>query len=114
MGSSGWLLRDGAVMCATEVADSFAARARGLLGRDGIDGALLLPRTRAVHTLGMRFAVDVAFLDRSMTVLETQTLVPWRVTVPRVRARAVLEAEAGAFERWGLQAGDRLELRAHP
>ena len=35
----------------------------GLLGRDGIEGALLLRPARSVHTLGMRFAIDVAFCD---------------------------------------------------
>ena len=37
-----WLLREGEVLATLEVADSFAGRARGLLGRDGIDGALLI------------------------------------------------------------------------
>lgn len=108
--STGWLLREGEVLAACESADGLWARTRGLLGRDGYDGALLLPRTRAVHTAGMRFAIDVAFLDKELTVVDTCHLRPWRVGRPRPRARAVLEAEAGAFERWKLRPGDRLEL----
>jgi uncharacterized protein len=38
-------------------------------------------------------------------------LPPWRVAMPRRRCRRILEAQAGAFDRWGLRAGDRLELR---
>jgi uncharacterized protein len=106
-----WLLRDGEVLAGAEVADGFSARSRGLLGREGYDGAFVLPRTRAVHTVGMRFAIDVAFCDRDMVVVATTRLAPWRISLPRRRGRSVVEAEAGAFERWGLEVGDRLELR---
>ena len=61
----GWLLRDGEVLASLEVADTRAARRRGLLGRDGIDGALLLAPARSVHTFGMRFPIDVAWLRRA-------------------------------------------------
>ncbi|QDQ13435.1 DUF192 domain-containing protein [Streptomyces spectabilis] len=91
-----------------EVADSPRARRRGLLGRDGVRGALLLPRTSAVHTLGMRFAVDVAYLDRESRVLAVRTMRPGRVGLPRPRARRVVEAEAGAMAAWGVCAGVRL------
>ncbi len=106
-----WLLRDGDVLAAAEVASTYTERTRGLLGRQGFEGALILKRTRSVHTIGMRFAIDVAFLDRDLTVLDVVRLNPWRMTIPRRKCRSVLEAEAGAFERWRLKEGDRLELR---
>ena len=109
----GWLLRDGEVVCAVEVAEGRAARARGLLGQDGLEGGLLLPGTRSVHTFGMRFPVDVAFCDRDLTVLAVVCPMPrYRITRPRLRARYVLEAEAGAFDRWRLRPGDKLEVKA--
>ncbi|HEX4978914.1 MAG TPA: DUF192 domain-containing protein [Acidimicrobiales bacterium] len=106
-----WLLRDDEVLASVEVAEGFGARLRGLLGRDGIDGALLLRPARSVHTIGMRFPIDVAFVDRELTVVDMCTLAPNRVTRTRWRAHAVVEAERGAFERWGLRIGDRIELR---
>jgi uncharacterized protein len=106
-----WLMCDGRVLAAAEVADSLPERSKGLLGRDGFDGAMVLSRTRMVHTWGMRFPIDVAFCDRQMVVLDVATLRPWRMSMPRWRARAVVEAEAGAFGRWGLCVGDRLEVR---
>ena len=109
--SPGWVLRDGQVLAAAEVAETLLARTRGLLGRSGYEGALFLPRARAVHSVGMRFAIDVAFLDHQLTVVDTVRLAPWRISRPRLRSRCVLEAEAGAFERWGLRRGDQLELR---
>lgn len=107
-----WLLRDGEVLASLEVASGHRDRRRGLLGRDGFEGALLLERTRSVHTFGMRFAVDVAFCDAELEVLRTVRLAPHRLALPVRRARRVLEAEAGAFAHWGLCAGDRLEVRA--
>jgi uncharacterized membrane protein (UPF0127 family) len=110
-GQVAWLLRDGDVLASVEVASGFFARSRGLLGRSSWEGAMLLAHTRGVHSLGMRFEMDVAFVDRDSVVLEIVRLRRARMTRPRLRARAVLEAEAGAFERWGLVVGDRLEIK---
>jgi uncharacterized membrane protein (UPF0127 family) len=106
-----WLLREGDVLAGAEVVDSPAGRTKGLLGQTGYDGAMVLPRTRSVHTFGMKFPVDVAFCDKDMVVIGVTRLRPWRMCVPRRGGRSVIEAEAGAFERWGLKVGDRLELR---
>ncbi len=106
-----WLLRDGEVLAAVEVASSRRDRLHGALGRDHLEGALLLQPARSVHTVGMRFAIDVAFCDGDLVVVTTRRMVPHRVGLPRWRARSVIEAEAGAFERWRLRPGDQLELR---
>jgi uncharacterized membrane protein (UPF0127 family) len=106
-----WLLRDGEVLAAAEMADSLVSRNRGLLGKHGYEGAFLIPHTSgALHAFGMRFPLDVAFLDKDLAVVDIVHLAPWRMTRPRRRCRTVLEAEAGAFERWRLRPGDRLEL----
>jgi hypothetical protein len=106
-----WLLRGGDVLASAEVAESLVDRARGLLGHARYDGALLLLRTRAVHTAGMRFPLDVAFLDKDLHVLATTRLRTWSVALPRRGAAHVLEAQAGAFERWRLVTGDQVEIR---
>jgi uncharacterized membrane protein (UPF0127 family) len=108
---SGWLLRDGSVLSAAEVADHPREKMQGLLGRSGYEGAMLFPRTRSVHTAFMQFPLDVALLDHEMQVLVVRRLVQWRVIWPRAGGRSVLEAQAGAFERWALAVGDRLEFR---
>lgn len=106
-----WLLRDGEVLASLEVADSRRARSRGLLGRDGVDGALLLRPCRSVHTLGMRFPIDVAFCDDGLRVLRVVTMDRHRVSRPVLRSRVVIEAEAGTFRRWSLRPGDVLEVK---
>lgn len=107
-----WLVADGRVLAGVEIAEAYRTRAKGLLGRQGIDGALLLRPARSVHSFGMRFPIDVAFCDADLYVLDIVVLRPHRVTLPRWRARAVIEAEAGAFDRWGVRVGDQVEVRA--
>jgi uncharacterized membrane protein (UPF0127 family) len=107
-----WLVADGRVLASVEIAGDHRARAKGLLGRDDVDGALLLRPARSVHTFGMRFPIDVAFCDADLRVLEVVSLRPRRVTRPRWRAGAVVEAELGAFDRWGVHVGDQLEVKA--
>jgi uncharacterized membrane protein (UPF0127 family) len=105
------LVRDGEVHATAEVAADARARRRGLLGRDAIDGVLVLRPCRHLHTFRMRFAIDVAFCDVSGLVLRTCSLRPGRVSPIVWRAAFAIEAGAGAFERWRLAAGDRVELR---
>lgn len=107
-----WLLRDGEVLASLEVADSTRTRSRGLMGRDGFEGAILLRPAMQVHTIGMRFPIDVAYLDRDLRVVACVLgMKPRRLGRPRFAARMVVEAEAGSFERWDLKVGDELEIR---
>ena len=106
-----WLLRDKQVLASVEVMEARVARLRGLRGREGLEGAVLLRPARAVHTVGMRFPVDVAFCDGQMVVVDVvSTVAPFRLVLPRLRSRCVIEAPAGSFERWCLRPGDKLEV----
>ena len=104
------LLVAGRPVAAVEVAATRRARGRGLLGRAGLEGAIVLPGVRSVHTIGMHFAIDVAWLDQDNTVLRVRTMRPGRVSRIVGRARWVLEAEAGAFVAWGLVPGVNAEV----
>ena len=106
-----WLVRDDEVLAAAEIAADARARRRGLLGRDAVDGVLVLRPCRHVHTFRMRFAIDVAFCDVNGVVLRTCSLAPGRLSPVVLRAAFAIEASAGAFERWRLGCGDRVELR---
>ncbi len=106
-----WLVRDGKVLATLEVATSMRDRTRGLLGRDGLDGALLLRPAKSVHTFRMRFAIDVAFCDRDLRVVKVRTLVRNRATLPVIKAHSVIESEAGTMERWGVRVGDQFDIR---
>lgn len=105
------LVVDGRDVARVDVADTYGARRKGLLDRDGIEGACWLRPCRHVHTFGMRFAIDVALVDKDGRVLHTQTVPPRRLSAVRLGCRSVIEAEAGAFARWGLAAGSAVETR---
>ena len=105
-----WLLREGEVLASLEVARDRRARRKGLLGRDGIEGALLLDPARSIHTIGMRFPLDVAWCDRDLIVRKVAAVPQHRVTLPVKGASIVIEAEAGSFARWQLRPGDQLEV----
>ncbi|MEU2869343.1 DUF192 domain-containing protein [Streptomyces olivoreticuli] len=109
-GTEGSPGRDAGLVIPLEVAASYRARTRGLLGRGSVEGALLLTPASSVHTFRMRFPIDVAYLDRNLTVLAVRTMRPWRLGAPRVRSRHVLEAPAGAMRLWGLRPGVRVEV----
>ena len=106
-----WLVRDGKVLASLLVPLTRRERGRGLLGRDGVEEAMLISPARSVHTIGMRFDIDVAFLDDEHRVLKVLTMKRRRVSVPVRGCAAVLEAEAGTFREWNLQPGDELEVR---
>lgn len=106
-----WLVCGGNVLASAERASSRGSRARGLLGRDGVGGALVLAPCRSVHTLGMRFPIDVAYLDEQGVVIKIAHMRRNRIGWPVWKAKSVVEAEAGAFERWGLQLGQQVEIR---
>lgn len=106
-----WLVHDGRVLASLERADSIRRRTIGLLGRDEFDGALLLEKTRSVHTLGMKFPIDVAFCDRDLRVVRISTMRQHRLSKIEFSACCAIETEAGRFRHWKVEVGDQLEIR---
>lgn len=95
-----------------DVADTSAKRQKGLLGRDSLSAGLglwIIP-CEAVHTCGMRFPIDVLYLDRKKRVRKLRSaMVPWRFSICLL-AHSVLELPAGVIEQTGTQRGDQLNL----
>jgi len=84
---------------------------RGLLGRSGLGTGegMLFPRTGSVHTMFMRFPIDVVFLDAELRVLAVREAVPaWRAVKER-GAKVTLELGAGEAARAGISPGQVLE-----
>lgn len=81
-----------------EVAETFAQRAKGLIGRRGLKPGtgLLITRCNCIHTFFMKFPIDAVFLDREGKVVKTvRGIPPWRPWVwGGWRAVRVLETEA--------------------
>ncbi len=98
-----------------ERAFSLWERLRGLLGRAslGPDAALLIERCGSVHTVCMRFAIDLVFLDRAWRIVRVvRNVRPGRLMVcGGLRAVRTLESEAGCLDFTMLQPGDTLEWK---
>jgi uncharacterized membrane protein (UPF0127 family) len=95
-----------------ETAFDSGTRRRGLLGRAGLDegSALIIAPCSAIHTFFMRFAIDVAFVDRSGHVVRgSRRIPPWRVGLG-IGAWAAIELPAGTLATTQTRPGDRLEL----
>ena len=81
-----------------EVAETFAARAKGLIGRKSLapGTGMLITKCNCIHTFFMRFPIDATFLDRDGKVVKVvRNIRPWRLWVwGGWRAKSVLETAA--------------------
>ncbi|MFN7979720.1 MAG: DUF192 domain-containing protein [Vicinamibacterales bacterium] len=95
---------------ATLAGDSHSRR-EGLLKREALsdDEALVIVPTQGIHTFGMRFAIDVVWVDRRGTVVGLSRDVPPKRIRLSWRAFAAVELAAGRIDALGLVRGDRLE-----
>jgi uncharacterized membrane protein (UPF0127 family) len=85
----------------------------GLLDHDRLDAGegLWIYPTQAIHTIGMRFPIDVIFLDDSLFVKRMyEALPPWRLTRFVWGAQSALELPAGSLEKTGTVIGDQLQF----
>lgn len=95
------------------VAGTSLRRLVGLLGKRGLEpgaGLLIIP-SQAIHTVAMRFAIDVVFLDRDWRVIHLRhTMAPFRVS-GHWKARCVLELPSGVIAQTSTMVGDQLSHR---
>ena len=96
-----------------EIADSFRTRLIGLLGRRALgpgDGLWLLP-SNSIHTIGMRFPIDVVMLSHSARVLGVRhSLRPCSILWPNLRVKSILELPADTIARSRTASGDLLRM----
>lgn len=95
------------------VATTWWMRAKGLLGRRSLEpgAAMVFPRCRSIHTVGMQFPIDVLFVDKTWRVVAIQpNLGPWRIVGPFWKAWAAIELAAGSIARADPHMGDQLRL----
>jgi len=95
-----------------QVVTGFFARAKGLLFRKSIslDEAMIFEKCKSVHTIGMRFSIDLVFLDKNKIVIKTvEYLKPNRIASCS-RANYVLEAKSGSCLNRGILVNDKLQF----
>lgn len=98
-----------------EIACTHWSRFRGLMAADPASfragqGLWIVP-SRGVHSLGMRFPIDVLYLDKDKVVVYLQeSLKPWRFAAVRRKAASVLELPPKTLRTTGTVVGDRIEI----
>ena len=95
------------------VAESIFTRMKGLIGKTSLasGSGLLLKPCKAVHTFGMRFDIDIVFLDKENHVIKIiEALKPNRMTAIYREASTVLELSGGEMAKAQLTPGDYLEI----
>ena len=98
-----------------QVANTHWSRLRGLLGvgpsHFGAGHGLWIVPCHGVHTLAMRFAIDVIYLDHDCRVVHlAENVVPWRMTPVLMEAATVLEVPSRTIWSTGTQVGDVIEI----
>ena len=95
-----------------QVADTSSTRRKGLLGRRTLEPGegLWISPCESVHTCGMKFPIDLIYLDHRKKVRKIRaSVVPWRFSMCLL-AHSVLEVPAGTIDRTQTKAGDQFEL----
>jgi uncharacterized protein len=108
--------RDTVLATAAEIADRGSTRRRGLLGRAELregEGLWIVP-CESVHTIGMRFAIDLVYLDRKSRVRKVRGSVPPLRVSACLTAHSVLELPPGTIERTETRTGDHIVLLGTP
>jgi uncharacterized membrane protein (UPF0127 family) len=101
------------LVVALTVADSFLSSLIGLMGKPSLPeghGLWIVP-CQSVHTLWMRFPIDVVFLDESKRVIHlVERLRPFRISRHVSKARSVIELPVDVIRRTMTQVGDQIEI----
>jgi uncharacterized membrane protein (UPF0127 family) len=96
-----------------KVADGVLSRLVGLLGRNSLKpecGIWIVP-CNSIHTIGMRFTIDVVLLDKNFKVVGLRELVrPFSITRPNLRAESILELPAHTIFKSRTEVGDQLQI----
>ncbi len=102
-----------ALMRQGRLADNFWLRLRGLLGRQSLaaDEGLILVGVKSVHSLFMRFPIDVVYVDKNYRVIHLdENLVPYRIGGYHRHAAYVIELPIGTITQTQTQIGDQLQF----
>ena len=97
---------------AADVADTSAKRRTGLLKHSSLEpgSGLWIAPCESVHSFGMKFAIDLVYLDRNKKVRKVRHAVPpWRLSAC-LTAHSILELPAGTAEQTGTQRGDQFAI----
>jgi uncharacterized membrane protein (UPF0127 family) len=97
------------------IANTSKTRKTGLLKHDRLEGGegLWITPCEGVHTVGMKFPIDVVFLDKKRKVVKIRAAMPrWRMAAC-LWAHSVLELPSGTAAATKTTTGDQLEFETY-
>ena len=109
-------LKSQEIIATLKFANSYFSRLKGLMFKKKLDYVLVLkPKSNlrissSVHSLFMRFAIDLVFLDNKKKVVEVAKLSPWKFYIPKRSADYILEMKQGSIEKYQIAIGDKLNF----
>jgi uncharacterized membrane protein (UPF0127 family) len=106
-------IETGALIASVTIARGPLRRSIGLLFTDSlpVQEGMWFDGCAAIHTLGMRYPIDVIFLDRDNRVIDTiREVPPQKLAVTCLKAKVTIELGAGTLERVRVDRGDHLYL----
>lgn len=106
-----WLIHEHKVLASANLAVTRRERRRGMKAFPDASVPLIIPNCKWVHSFGMRFPIDVAYLDITDTIITIRTLRPNRIARPVIQASRVVETKPNAFRHWNVGPGDVLCIR---
>ena len=91
------------------LADTFFKRFKGLMGKKDFEDTLLFTNLTdsSIHTMFMRFEIDIYFIDKNKIIYDKVSLKPWKFYKPKKRAAYILETKKNKLK---LEIGDSLDL----
>jgi uncharacterized membrane protein (UPF0127 family) len=90
-------------------ADTFFKRFKGLMGKKDFDHVLVFSNLTdsSIHTMLMRFEIDVYFIDENRRVFDKATLKPWQFYKPERQAKCIIETRKGMLK---LNVNDKIDF----
>ena len=90
-------------------ADTFFKRLIGLIGKKDFNHVMVFTNLSgsSIHTMLMRFEIDVYFIDENKRVFDKTSLKPWRFYKTKKQAKYVLETKKGLLK---IKIGDYLDF----
>lgn len=90
-------------------ADTFFKRFKGLIGKKNFDYIMVFTNLTdsSIHTMFMRFEIDIYFVDKNGVIFDKVTLRPWKFYKPKKQAKYIIETEKNKLN---LKIGDRLDF----
>lgn len=105
------------VIATLKFANTYFSRLNGVMFKKKLDYILVLKPVKSnyrilssIHTLFMKFTIDIVFLDKNKRIFEIAQISPWKFYTPKKSANYILEMKKGSIKKYQIAVGDKLDF----